>query len=807
MNWAAGCCGAFALVCSAWAWSSNVASAGPSGESARMATLTVQGATPSSPLFSRSFDVTFEKKQRFVATWIYYRSTCKSAGVGSFETIEDAVHGALAFSTIRLKIPAGFDCAGTTLPASAVHYTWTDAEENDGEDAFHVVYHPPAGSNLSPEDMYGTTKLLAKPELFIVSPTLLVPNLPNRLTLSSVLAADPTRPSVVAEKLVGDGTATAIVLVRSKAPVAAKLTIDEVFDLAPYFASFPSTPPRKGMAELILSKKDFVRRGAFYYAAGLLQSPPNQPAIHYGFADPDVKVTQAGEVAEDSIGLVPTPVVLLHGLWGDATSLATTRNYLQKTDIFRNHSTSLLLVEYPPDLSFDSAPTLAAVRDAVARQLQALDDDHVVGGRVDVIAHSMGGLVTRSYTATASYKAPANRGAGVFRQVITVDTPHLGSELATYLVDHRADTRIGDGTLTWRLACGSDATTTVEECFSDNDMPIAGGAVESLKPGSAALARAKPLSTVRNLRWTAFTSYITSTGLRTVLDSLIEATNADEGVSTDSILGGVRNDVVVTVPSQRGGATRVVSLVGLAHSKLLSGLQSGPSVLTSPKVDATIACILRDPANQRCLRGVSPSPPAVAAAADPERIVAGEPPEIAAGAVLGRPHGIAVGTQGPRVVRVLVAQKAKGARTPVEDEVPFRVVAGRVLATFLPQVLGAADLTVGVEHADGTLDVHRGVVDVAFATDALASFVPDRVDTTLVLFPGSRHPLRAIGRLATDGRDVDVTPAAHYEVVSDPDGSVRLEAGVLHGVRPGRALVRAQVGALVRDLVVLVKPD
>jgi len=139
MKWSPGFRGTFALICGAWGLLADVAYAGSAAERPRIATLSPQGATPAAPRFSKTFDATFEKKQRFIVVWTYYPSTCKSAGVGSHETVEDATHGALAFSTIRFRIPSGFDCAGTTLPASAVHYTWTDAEESDGEDEFHVV--------------------------------------------------------------------------------------------------------------------------------------------------------------------------------------------------------------------------------------------------------------------------------------------------------------------------------------------------------------------------------------------------------------------------------------------------------------------------------------------------------------------------------------------------------------------------------------------------------------------------------------------------------------------------------------------
>jgi triacylglycerol esterase/lipase EstA (alpha/beta hydrolase family) len=62
-----------------------------------------------------------------------------------------------------------------------------------------------------------------------------------------------------------------------------------------------------------------------------------------------------------------------------------------------------------------------------------LNSSGIVGGRVDIVAHSMGGLVARNFSNSGAYKNTRNRNQGAFRDVITLDTPETGSALAYYL--------------------------------------------------------------------------------------------------------------------------------------------------------------------------------------------------------------------------------------------------------------------------------------------------------------------------------------------------------------------------------------
>ncbi len=61
----------------------------------------------------------------------------------------------------------------------------------------------------------------------------------------------------------------------------------------------------------------------------------------------------------------------------------------------------------------------------------------VAAVQADVVAHSMGGLITRHFALLPGYLSNRTYGQGATHKVITIDTPHLGTPLATQLLDIR----------------------------------------------------------------------------------------------------------------------------------------------------------------------------------------------------------------------------------------------------------------------------------------------------------------------------------------------------------------------------------
>jgi pimeloyl-ACP methyl ester carboxylesterase len=147
-----------------------------------------------------------------------------------------------------------------------------------------------------------------------------------------------------------------------------------------------------------------------------------------------LKVTYQGSSYDWTLQLYRPPVVMLHGLWGDAGTWQDVIRYLLI------YPDALL---YAYDYQTYSASGFWANRDicniAVLHGLWKARDAGYSAGKVDVAAHSMGGVLARLYL--------RDKGAEPYRsdvhKLITIGTPHSGSQGANYIM--------GDIDLQWLL--------------------------------------------------------------------------------------------------------------------------------------------------------------------------------------------------------------------------------------------------------------------------------------------------------------------------------------------------------------------
>ncbi len=165
-----------------------------------------------------------------------------------------------------------------------------------------------------------------------------------------------------------------------------------------------------------------------------------------------------------SFKLVRPPVVLIHGLWSDAGTwsfplVTDSRFSIERADYRGRH-----------------ADRFAANAGVVSRSIQAAvyrlrEEKNVAATQADVIGHSMGGLLSRIRVNDATYKSNENFFSGDVHKLITLDSPHRGSPLASWLVQLR------DHPIAGVVARGAAERLK---------MPI-GGALDDLSSGSPAL--------------------------------------------------------------------------------------------------------------------------------------------------------------------------------------------------------------------------------------------------------------------------------------------------------------------------------
>lgn len=664
----------------------------------------------------------------------------------------------------------------------------------------------------------------------------------DNIGLSNFLAGNPTLANYAALNLSADGASAAIALAEANSSAAVTFTVSGPATLLAYSNAFLAHPPAAGTASLTVSGASLLHINGHYYAPALVQGPLS------GFSSPtaiSLTATQQSATANYALNLVIPPVVLVHGLWGDKTSLALVEAYLDGNQPWLGQTNLVLPICYSQFLAFDAkkdpltsgsnpceVTSHAALQSEIDGLLAEMDSEHTVGGRVDIIAHSMGGLVARSYASGASYMSARNRGLGRFHTVVTLDTPEIGSLLANFLILHRYDMRKAPLTtlpgFVWSQFCGN---ADVETCFDSNGLPLSAptlpidtGAVYSLEPGSPSLTN-PGLSgpNIANATWraisaTAPTNSALTFGLNTLIAALYPNPNALTVPTVTSILDDLSNDAVVSVESQTQGAqaNQFHTFANLSHTSLtgtiltwLSGYNDN-SVVDDPSLGTykLSACWLETSGAAACM----PAQAQVAAGENaPPSLVDRIRIQAPQTAELGRSVQFALRMIKPGSIRqISVYQLGEMGRIPPQPVAVWRREGNLVSFEVVPRLLGPVTLGVRAQFSDGPVSVQQANLYVAPPHTAPQSFqandLPVMVLTlntdTQVSMP---HPFAVYsspaGRVDLNSRFV------RYRVLAQPGKPVVEVAhnGLMRALAPGEATVEAQFGSATATLRVIVR--
>jgi probable HAF family extracellular repeat protein len=229
--------------------------------------------------------------------------------------------------------------------------------------------------------------------------------------------------------------------------------------------------------------------------------------------------------------------------------------------------------------------------------------------QADIIAHSMGGDITRTLPLQPTFLSDDTFAQGNIHKVITIDTPHLGSQLASQLVSFQEN-----GNCIQRLILaprGKFAFKAV--AFSTGFVPFPlNGAMTDLQPSSIALvdmASQSPHPLPTALIAGVYTNFGVLDTSPTAL--FIRATcfvfgdplaNALTSTGWPAIFMNQANDAVVSESSQLNGLDpgSGFTFIGYVHSPGTEALGfSGPSVLDA-KIGAgdTVVFLLNKPVTQ-----------------------------------------------------------------------------------------------------------------------------------------------------------------------------------------------------------------
>ncbi len=133
----------------------------------------------------------------------------------------------------------------------------------------------------------------------------------------------------------------------------------------------------------------------------------------------DTTLSPVKLIIEVKLVIVAPPVLCLHGIWSSGEAFSLMTKYLSDSAGYKGFMVSA--PSYTNDVYFANNQYVA--RDEAAKLLTQCADNNMSAGKVDIIAHSMGGILSRIFLQNAEYNQ-------TFNKLITVNTPHSGSQIA-----------------------------------------------------------------------------------------------------------------------------------------------------------------------------------------------------------------------------------------------------------------------------------------------------------------------------------------------------------------------------------------
>jgi pimeloyl-ACP methyl ester carboxylesterase len=154
-----------------------------------------------------------------------------------------------------------------------------------------------------------------------------------------------------------------------------------------------------------------------------------------------------------TINIVRPPVIMIHGLWGEGTdwsgftpltdpnqttfytSFADYSGYVSGITATSPTYSSVKLTNIRSN-SLGFAYNAAQVEKYIRNTIEDFKaNKNVAAVQADLVGHSMGGNVSRYLAQLADFVRGDNYGQGMVNKLITIGTPHLGSPLATDLLN------------------------------------------------------------------------------------------------------------------------------------------------------------------------------------------------------------------------------------------------------------------------------------------------------------------------------------------------------------------------------------
>jgi pimeloyl-ACP methyl ester carboxylesterase len=292
------------------------------------------------------------------------------------------------------------------------------------------------------------------------------------------------------------------------------------------------------------------------------QDKVSNKTIHVNVSDP--YNPDARTLYELPIKLYRPPVVLVHGIWANSYNTWAETDFANKLS---DNGFIYAFADYGEHNSKTFDPYAVKIKDGKAFGNYGIDSIRntikyilnvyryfsIAASQVDIVAHSMGGLMARGFVQQSDYLKQDNFMKGSIHRLITIGTPHFGGPLSKFLYDHRDDRYCFDENGEILPAEKCYAPIQLESSYESRNIPINQGGIKSLIPGSDAYS---------HLRQTNVKSYAIAGTWKQKASLSHEYQKSYYGTITkkdtfdleqDGFDGEDENDLVVSVKSQLGG--------------------------------------------------------------------------------------------------------------------------------------------------------------------------------------------------------------------------------------------------------------
>ncbi|QAT84875.1 hypothetical protein EJ065_3312 [Corallococcus coralloides] len=619
------------------------------------------------------------------------------------------------------------------------------------------------------------------------------------------------------------------VLLRSKVPSAGSMT----------FSLSGTSPANGGLGAVGTSTRaasvtvPTVPVGGVHYAFALYTSPPDFNTGGFETAKTRAvtlsgtytPASGAGYTSTVELSILRPPLVLVHDLWSSCSAWQGTEG-IATSDLF---NTTCADYSATNSASLTQADNELAVPNAIYEAMLELRQGQVAVTQVDVVAHGMGGLLTRRYIDSANYRSVATFKEGDINRLISLNTPHEGTRMATELVRMRNDL-MATSSATWGVVQAALATQKIVL-----DAP-GGAAIDDLQVGSALINNirqtdvpthfivgegAQPLPRtptwgllpdgVKVLYHQTETHHPRSRSLplpqrqKLILgpDSLLFCNDShDVFVGTAEQQGGTATGSTAisrfTVDTANRNTEHFKVQINAAHRdkirQLLNSPVGGPAFVASIPRPSTIL-----PVNSCGEAGVLPAPErvreALATAATGTLVITSPQP----GTVVSPGGTVTVSVAGaggfqPETVLIL----SEGSASILESgpfTTPFRIPA---------QALGTLELAAFGIDSQGRMVSSARIPLTVSSSARLSSIQVLNGDATL-RGPGAKRKLVVDGRY-TDGVTRDISSPARGTLysVSNTNIATITADGTLTGVSKGMATVMVRNGTVLTSITVTV---